>query len=178
MAEEVKEPWLNYLALTTVIFAVCATLSTFKGGGFSTRSVMSQSQASDQWAYFQAKSIKANLSQMQKEKIELDLHGFHKDVASEIVDAYKTKIDDYTKKVAIYEQEKTEIQAKAKQLEATRDEAQLHSKAFGIAVILLQIAVLLSSIAAVLKKKEVWYAGMGTGLVGVVYFLNGFWLFL
>ena len=35
MAEEKKEPWLNYLALTTVIFAVCATLSTFKGGGFS-----------------------------------------------------------------------------------------------------------------------------------------------
>ena len=28
MAEEKKEKWLNYLALTTVIFAVCATLST------------------------------------------------------------------------------------------------------------------------------------------------------
>ena len=35
MAEEKKEPWLNYLALTTVIFAVCATRSTFKEGGFS-----------------------------------------------------------------------------------------------------------------------------------------------
>jgi hypothetical protein len=33
MAEEKKETWLNYLALTTVILAVCATLSTFKGGG-------------------------------------------------------------------------------------------------------------------------------------------------
>jgi hypothetical protein len=28
MAEEKKEKWLNYLALTTVILAVCATLST------------------------------------------------------------------------------------------------------------------------------------------------------
>ncbi len=35
MAEEKKEKWLNYLALATVILAVCATLSTFKGGGFS-----------------------------------------------------------------------------------------------------------------------------------------------
>ena len=26
MADEKKEPWLNYLALTTVIFAVCATI--------------------------------------------------------------------------------------------------------------------------------------------------------
>jgi hypothetical protein len=31
MADEKKEPWLNYLALTTVIIAVCATLSTFRG---------------------------------------------------------------------------------------------------------------------------------------------------
>ena len=41
MAEEKKDPWLSYLALTTVIFAVCATLSTFKGGGYSTKSVIS-----------------------------------------------------------------------------------------------------------------------------------------
>jgi hypothetical protein len=61
MAEEKKEPWLNYLALTTVVFAVCATLSTFKGGGFSTRSVLNQSYAADQWAYYQAKSIKGYL---------------------------------------------------------------------------------------------------------------------
>ena len=33
MTEDRKEPWLNYLALTTVVIAVCATLATFKGGG-------------------------------------------------------------------------------------------------------------------------------------------------
>ena len=52
MAEEKKEGWLNLLALTTVILAVCATLATFKGGGHSTKAVLSQSQASDQWAYY------------------------------------------------------------------------------------------------------------------------------
>ena len=30
MADEKKEPWLNLLALTTVILAVCATLATFR----------------------------------------------------------------------------------------------------------------------------------------------------
>jgi len=35
MAEEPKEKWLNYIALTTVILAVCATLSTFKGACYS-----------------------------------------------------------------------------------------------------------------------------------------------
>ena len=70
--EDKKDPWLNHLALTTVIFAVCATLSTFKGGGYSTRSVISQAQASDQWAYYQAKSIKANLYQIQRERLQLE----------------------------------------------------------------------------------------------------------
>jgi hypothetical protein len=56
MAEEKKELWLNYLALTTVILAVGATLATFKGGQYSTRSVLSQSQASDQWTFFHLKA--------------------------------------------------------------------------------------------------------------------------
>ncbi len=49
MVEEKKDPWLNYLALTTVIFAVCATLSTLNGGGYGSKAMMSQSQSSDQW---------------------------------------------------------------------------------------------------------------------------------
>ena len=56
MAEETKERWLNLLATTTVIFAVCATLSTFKGAGYSTKAVLSQTKAADQWAFYQAKA--------------------------------------------------------------------------------------------------------------------------
>ena len=57
MAEE-KEKWTTFLALTTVLIAVCATLATFKGGGYSTKSILNQSRASDHWAYFEAKGIK------------------------------------------------------------------------------------------------------------------------
>lgn len=178
MAEEKKEAWLNYLALTTVIFAVCATLSTFKGGGFSTRSLMSQSQASDEWAFFQAKSIKSYLYQMQKESFELKLLGLPKSTPEEIVNTHKEKIADYKKKIDKYELEKAEIQEKAKHLEAVRDEAQKHSQAFGVAIIFLQIAILLSSIAALLKKKMIWYGGVAAGLVGLVYFADGFLLFI
>ena len=65
MADDKKEPWLNLLALTTVILAVCATLATFKGGGFSTKTVLNQAMASDQWAYYQAKGIKGNLYEVE-----------------------------------------------------------------------------------------------------------------
>jgi hypothetical protein len=65
MAEETREPWLNRMALSTVVLAVCATLSTFKGGGYSTQSVINQALSSDQWAFYQAKSTKQHLYELQ-----------------------------------------------------------------------------------------------------------------
>src|SRR5512133_1630944 len=159
MADEKKEPWLNYLALTTVIFAVCATLSTLKGGGFSTRAVMSQSQASDQWSYFHSNSSKWYLYELQKEKLELDLKNLKGGPRGE----YEKKIDGYTQKIKKYDEEKAEIKKKAEELEIRRDESQKHSGAFGLAAMFLQIAILLSSIAALMKRKLFWFIGMGAG---------------
>jgi hypothetical protein len=177
MAEEKKELWLSYLALTTVIFAVCATLSTLKGGGFSTRSVMSQSQASDQWAYYQAKSIKGYVYDLQKEKFEMDLKAA-KGASRSLAADYEKRIAAYKEKIDRYDKEKEEIRKKAEELEKRRDDAQLHSGAFGLAAMFLQIAILLSSIAALMKKKLFWYIGMAAGCFGLVYFVNGFILFM
>ncbi len=178
MAEEKKEPWLSYLALTTVVFAVCATLSTLKGGGFSTRSVMSQAQASDQWAYYQAKSIKGYVYDLQKEKLELELKAIKTKLSRYVISDYEKKVEEYTEKVEKYNKEKEEIKKKAEELEANRDEAQKHSGAFGVAAMFLQIAILLSSIAALMKQKYFWYLGMLSGAFGLLYFFNGFFLFM
>jgi len=178
MAEDKKEPWLNYLALSTVILAVCATLATFKGGGYSTRSVMSQTQASDQWAFYQAKSIKGYLYEMQKEKLELELQAMGTKAPQPALEEYRKKIENYGKKIAKYEGEKADIHKDAKRYEQVRDDAQKHGQAFGIAVIFLQIAILLSSIAALIKKKPLWVLGMAVGIAGIVCFVNGFLLFL
>lgn len=177
MAEEKKDPWLNWLALSMVILAVCATLSTFKGGGYSTRSVMSQTQASDQWAFFQSKSIKGYIYEMQKDKLELELKAAGSKLPAGVAGDYQKKIDEYGKKIAKYDGEKADIQKEAKRFEEVRNDAQKHGQLFGIAVIYLQIAILLSSIAALIKKKPVWLLGVAIGLVGVVYFANGFLLF-
>jgi hypothetical protein len=176
VAEEKKDPWLNYLALTTVIFAVCATLSTFKGGGYSTRSVLSQAQASDQWAFFQAKSIKENVYRLQTEKIKLEAK-LDADASAAKAAIYKDAIAAYEKKAASYETEKAAIKAQAETWEKQRDDAKKHGEPFGIAVILLQIAILISSIAALLKRQLLWYLAVPVGLAGIVYFADGFLLF-
>ena len=178
MTEEKKESWLNYLALTTVILAVCATLSTFKGGGFSTRAVLTQSHAANQWAYYQAKSIKGYLHEIEKEKLELELKVMGSRAPKSIVDDYEKKIESYSKNIKRYDEEKAQIQKDAKNYEALHDDAQKHAQIFGIAVIFLQIAILLSSIAALMKKKPVWVLGLILGVFGVIYFINGFFLFL
>jgi hypothetical protein len=178
MAEDKKEPWLNYLALSTIILAVCATMATFKGGGFSTRSVLSQTQASDQWAFFQSKSIKGYLYEMQKDQLEMQQKTQGGKLSPELAAAFQQKISGYAAKIAKYEAEKNKITVDAKKLEAVRDDAQQHSQAFGVAVIFLQIAILLSSIAALLKKKYVWVIGVVIGAYGVLQFVNGFFLFM
>ena len=177
MAEETKEKWLNYLALTTVIFAVCATLSTFKGAGYSTKSVLSQTQAANQWAYYQAKSIKGYLYENQKESLALEMKTGKGAMSKAVAAEFEKKLDLYAEKIKKYDAEKSVIFKEAKRLEAQRDDAQRHSGIFGMAVIFLQIAILLSSIAALMKKKLVWVAGAASGAVGLVYFANGFLLF-
>ena len=174
MADETKEPWLNFLALATVILAVCATMATFKGGGYSTRSIMSQAQASDEWAFFQAKSMKEILFELNRDQLEMQAVG----ATGARAEALGKKVEDYARKVASFDHDKEVIKKKAEELEAQRAEAQKHSYAFGIAVIYLQISILLSSIAALLKKKPVWLLGLVVGALGIFYFFNGFFLFL
>jgi hypothetical protein len=178
MAEEKKEPWLNYLALTTVVFAVCATLSTLKGGGFGSRAMMSQAQASDQWSYFQSKSIKGYVYELQREKFEMDMKATKSGATRSLAPEYQKKIDGYAEKINKYDTEKEEIRKKAEELEKVRDEAQRHSGAFGLAAMFLQIAILLSSIAALMKRKLFWFLGMAAGCFGLLYFFNGFFLFM
>ncbi len=178
MEEEKKEKWLNYLALTTVVLAVCATLSTFRGGSFSTRSVLSQSQAANQWAYFQSKSIKGYLYELQKEKMELEMKALEPKSSQSLREEYRNKIEFYSNKLKKYAEEKAVIEKEARNFERIRDESQKNSQAFGVAVIYLQIAILLSSIAALMKKKPIWVLGSVIGFWGVINFLNGFWLFM
>jgi len=177
MADDKKEPWLNYLALTTIIFAVAATLSTFKGGGYSTKSMLSQEQASNKWSYYQSKSLKLYLYETQKDVLELDTKSMkHEDVS--VIEAYQKKISEYEQSIKRYDKEKADIKKDAEHLETLRDEAQKHSQVFGMAVIFLQISILISSIAALIKRRYLWLIGIGVGAVGIIYFINGFLLFI
>jgi hypothetical protein len=178
MAEEKKEVWLNYLAMATVLFAVAATLSTFRGQSYSTRSVLNEIKASNQWSYFQAKKIRGYMFEMQKELLETDLKVKSAKASPEEQVELQKIIDAFAKKIQKWDADRDEIELKARTYEKNRDEFIMHAQAFGYAVIFLQMAILLSSIAALMKKKAIWAAGLLVGVAGLVAFANGFLLFL
>lgn len=170
MTTEKKESWLNWLAITTILFSASATLSTFKGGGFSTRALLAQTNASDTWALYQSKSIKQHSFELNRDLLELQsAHLSGTDAA-----AYQRKIAEYSASIERYKKEKGEAEAQAKSFEDEKRQDQKNGGVFGLAVVFLQVAIMLSGLAALLKKKPVWVVGLLFGLVGAVYFGNGF----
>jgi hypothetical protein len=77
-----------------------------------------------------------------------------------------------------FSDEKKVIKEKAEEFLKVSADSKLHSSAFGIAVIFLQVSILLSSISALTKRKYIWVISLFVGAVGILYFFDGFFLFL
>jgi hypothetical protein len=138
--------------------------------------VINQNKASNQWAYYQSKSIKGYLYELQKDAFEMDLMAEKDKIDQSQVEAYTRRMTEYDSTIARYEREKARIQMDAINFETERDHNQAHSQTFGIAVIYLQIGILLSSIAALMKRKLIWIAGLAVGVVGLGYFSWAFFV--
>jgi Spy/CpxP family protein refolding chaperone len=174
MAEDKKEVWITWLALTTAFLAVFAAVTTMFMGKYSNRAILIQGQESNQWAYYQAKSIKGHTYEIQKQKLELELAAQHSRMQSAVVEKYREVIRNYSSSVIKYEKDKAEIKAAAENLAGQKDGVQKISANLSFSLIFLQIAIVLSSVAAITKKKQLWYFGLFTSLGWVVYFVNAF----
>src|ERR1035437_1877424 len=103
-----------------------------------------------------------------------------KNSSPKIEDEYQNKIAGYAKRVKKYEFEKDSLKGVAREFEKVRDESKkqkIFPEVFGLAVIFLQVSILLSSIAALMKKKYVWFLSIAVGAIGIFYFIDGFLLF-
>jgi hypothetical protein len=105
---EGNDRWLNYLATTTVLLAVLATLSTFFGQKNSTRSVISEIKASNQWNYFQAKKIRSYLFEVQKEGLEIDLKMREETIPASLNEQMQKRVDGFGSKIAKWQDDMSE----------------------------------------------------------------------
>ncbi len=174
MADEKKTGWIQLVALTTTILAVCAAISSLKGGGYSTSVQLATTAEANKWAYFQAKSIKQHLSQMEARQLEVVLAST---TASEARQAAEARRAAAAAEAQRYDGEKNAIKAQAEALQQEEEHNKRHAGAFGQAVMLLQIAITLSSVGALIKRPAMWWVGLVFGAAGLLYMADGFWLF-
>jgi hypothetical protein len=160
---------LRTIALTTALFAAFAAVASLLAGGtvnealaLKTEATQLQAQASDQWAYYQAKGIKAVVFEAQK---------------GVLASADKPVPPETEKNVVRYKDEQLEAKKKAEELEHARDEKgkeadelihQHHYFAYSVAM--LQVAIALGAVAALTRKRLAWFGSTALGLIGAAIF--------
>lgn len=173
---EQKEKWQGWLALSTAIMAVLAALTTLYMGKYSSRAIMTQGQESDQWAYYQAKSIKEHSFSMSKKGLELQMM-VQKRMPFMVAEEYRKTIGKYDDEIKRYSAERQEIKAKAEEIARRKLKAQEMGGDFAYALIFLQIALMLSSIASLTKRHYLWYIALGCNIGWLFFFLDAWMLF-
>jgi hypothetical protein len=164
--KEKREAWTKYVSLSVVIIAVIAAIAAQWGGKYSSRvltqlndATYNQSLASDQWAFYQAKSIKLNAYEIGERQLAK---------SAGAADAETAKLlEDYQAKAVAYRKDQDDIKAKAKEYEANRDAARTSATIasgkggkMGLAISFFSVAVALASICLVTKKKPLWFAAL------------------
>ena len=151
--------WITGVALSSVLLAVLAAVASFQASHHESEAMLAQLAASDQWSFFQSKSIKE--SQLKSKMNILEALG-------------KSVSDDDKKKVEKYAAEKEEIQklATEKQNESAF-ELKAH-KLFAPSVTMFQIAIAMGAIAALTKKKPFWFVSLSIGAVGLWFIVQAF----
>ncbi len=178
MPEQKKDDaWVGGVALSTAVIAVFAAVTTLYVGKFSSRAVLFKAEESNQWAYFQAKSIKGHTYEIQRDRLEIELLASDGRLSPKAARKCGETLGAYTANVQRYEKEKAEIKAQAESLGKRGRIAQERAGDFGYGLIFLQISIMLSSVAALTKKKPLWYFGLASVLGGVFFFLDGIFLF-
>jgi hypothetical protein len=177
MTDQKQSPWVTWVALTTATMAVFAAVTTLYVGKYSSRAVLLQGQETNQWAYFQSKSIKSHTFELQLERMRLDLLAGAAGKSRAAEERYRKTMVSYEETVARYGREMGEIKAKAESLGSDKQQAQLRAGNYGYALIFLQIAIMLSSIAVIVKRPSLWYLGLASTAGWIYFFLNGVFMF-
>jgi hypothetical protein len=174
VAEEKKDSWTQWVALTTTILAVCAAISSLKGGGYSTRVQLATTVEANTWAYYQSKSVKQNLAELERAQMEVAALEARTPEGKKVAEAGRDRAAGEARR---YEAEKAKIKTEAEGLKSEEELNKRHGGAFGQAVMLLQIAITLSAVSALIKRPMMWWAGLACGVAGLVHMANGYFLF-
>src|SRR5437870_1496229 len=149
-AEHGGAPWLSWVALSTALLAVLAAIAGLLSGQHANEAMMNQIEASDQWSYYQAKSIKASLLEA-----KISLAG--------------TPNESDASKRDRYEEEQEEIKSEAEHKEAAAKSNFHKHEVFARGVTMFQIAIAIAAISALTRKPRFWIVSLLFGAAGCAF---------
>lgn len=156
-----KEPFDKLVAGSMAIIAALLAVVSVLGQHFNTEMLLNQQQSSDEWAFYQAKNIRRYSAQLGQ------------DLLSQM-NAPSDAIHKYVQDGEKYDKQMEEIQEKAKDLEKERDVANAKSKRFHIGEVFLEVAIVLSSLAILTKRKPMYFGGAVFAMIGIAYAATAF----
>ncbi|MET0431139.1 MAG: DUF4337 domain-containing protein [Hyphomicrobium sp.] len=173
-----RDKWIGvYVGILAVILAICSL-----GGSNAEQDALQQNiAASNVWSFFQAKNARRQALRLHAEEFDalLKMSPTMPDDARKSMEA---KVTDYKLQDKLLTSDpKTgegldELFAKGKALEATRDQAMKQDPYFDYAQALLQIAIVLASVALISGGNMLLYFSFVLGGIGAVLTVGGFTL--
>jgi hypothetical protein len=168
-------------AVAIAFFAMCLAITGLGGSNAAKEAFNNNILASNYFSFFQAKNVRQTSYQLAADDLELGMLG-NPALPEDARKAIAAKIDAYRKTIARYESEpdtregKKELLDRARSHEQLRDHALKQDPYFDYGEALLQIAIVLISVAIVANMVWLSYLGGALGLLGVLLSLNGFLL--
>jgi len=159
------------IALLIAVLALMLAFSEILGQNAEQDSVARNIEASNLWAFFQAKTIRSTTLRTAVEEMEVSMLAVSDPAARERM---QKRVDDWKKTVARYESEpetgegRKELVARAKAAEAQRDLSSARDDKFDISSGLIQIAIVVSSAAIITGMALLAWTGAGLGLLGLI----------
>jgi hypothetical protein len=150
--------WIAAAALSSALLAVLAAVSALLSGHHANEAMVDQMKATDTWAFYQAKGIKASVLRTKDETL---------------VALGKTAPVEDEQHVAKYEAEQTEIQRDAQEKESSSAEHLRRHNALARVVTLYQVGIAIAAIAVISRKRALWFFSLLMGLVASVLFVLG-----
>ncbi len=176
-----RDRWIGvYIGVLAVLLAIC----TMGGGNAAKDATLKNIEAANTWSFFQAKNMRRHVLRVEADDLGLRLKS-EADLTSEGRAAIEAKIADYKKqdeiltvgdasKPAEQREGLDQLFEKGKRLEAERDIAMRKDPYFDYGEALLQIAIVLASIAIISGGSWLLMASFVLGGLGSLLTVNGF----
>jgi hypothetical protein len=164
--KEAGEGGMKHIALAISVLAVLVAMVTVLGHRTHTEAVLQQTRAADQWNLYQAKKIRQGQVAVESDLLSLQPSSNDAGVQKKIADnkAHIEKWNDDLK----------EEQEKALDLEADVARAEKRADRYDLGEALLQIAVVLSSITLLIRKRAYFFLGLIIGVAGLLTAASAF----